>query len=261
MRILIRTSNWAIWGRRLGSFALPVAILPIVMHRERMIETPTFHLIEIVALSVAALALLLSLGAFIRLWVTGDQGWGKAGLGVVFSLAVLAPVAIALLLSLRYPQITDITTDPSDPPVLISGLPAPPNTPDVVARIRTAFPNVQTRTYPLAPAQVYAMAGVLAQARDWDIRLRREPQTATDEGQINAIATTLLGWRDEVSIRIRGEEGGSRIDVRSAALSGVPDLGDNGTRIEEFLVALDGLVSDFLRDTPAAAAPAAEPEG
>jgi hypothetical protein len=242
----------------LGSFALPVAILPILMHRERLIETPTFHVIEAIALGVAALALLLSLGAFVRLWVTGDQGWGKAGLGLVFSLAVLAPVVIGIVVSWRYPEVTDVTTDPSEPPVLISGLLAPPQTPDLVARIRTAFPNVQTRTYPLDPAQLYAMAGALAQSQGWDIRLRREPQSATDEGQINAVATTLLGWRDEVSIRIRGEADGSRVDMRSAGLSGVPDLGANGRRVEEYLVALDKLVSDLLRDTPAAAAPAAE---
>ena len=264
MRILVRTSKWAIWARRLGSFALPVAILPVLMHRERLLETPTFHFIETIALGVAAFAFLLSLGAFIRLWVTGDQGWGKAGLGLVFSLVVLAPVAVALLVSMRYPQITDITTDPSEPPVLISGLPGTPQTPDVVARIRAAFPNVQTRTYPLDPTQVYALAGALAQAQGWDIRLRRAPQDSQDEGRINAVAGTLLGWRDEVSIRIRGEAGGSRVDMRSAGLGGVPDLGANGQRIEEFLVALDNEVTVLLRDTPAAAAPIEpepEPEG
>lgn len=255
MRILIRTSKWAIWSRRVGSFALPVAILPIFMHRERLIETPTFHLIEGIAIAVAALALVLALGAFLRLWITGDQGWGKAGLGLVFSLAVLAPVAFGLLVSLRYPGITDITTDPSEPPILIAGIEPPPQTPDLVARVRVAFPNAQTRTYPLDPMQLYAVAGALAQTQGWDIQLRRAPQSALDEGQINAVAMTLLGWRDEVSIRIRGEAEGSRVDVRSAGLSGIPDLGANGQRVEGFLIALDNEVTALLRDTPAATTP------
>jgi hypothetical protein len=35
MRILIRTSKWAIWARRFGSLALPLAAIPVLMHRER----------------------------------------------------------------------------------------------------------------------------------------------------------------------------------------------------------------------------------
>ena len=39
MRILVRTSRWAIWARRLGNFALPLAVIPILMHRAEAINT------------------------------------------------------------------------------------------------------------------------------------------------------------------------------------------------------------------------------
>ena len=202
MRILIRTSKWAIWARRFGSFALPLAIIPILMHRERMIETPTFHLLEGVAAMVAVLSLALALGAFVRLWLTGDQGWGKATMALVFAAIVLLPLAFGAVQAVRYPAVYDVTTDPSDPPQLISGLPATPQTPDVVAKIRVGFPNVQPRNYPIDPAQMFTLAEALARARGWDMRFRRVPQ-GSSEGQLNAIAMRPLGWRDEVAVRIR----------------------------------------------------------
>jgi len=74
MRILIRTSKWAIWARRLGSLALPLAIIPVLLHRERLITSADFNVVEIVAMSVAALGLVLSLGA---LWLLrqGRRVW------------------------------------------------------------------------------------------------------------------------------------------------------------------------------------------
>jgi hypothetical protein len=260
MRILVRTSKWAIWARRLGSFALPLAIIPVFMHRQGLIPSATFQTTEVVAITVAVLALIAALAAFVRLWLTGDRGWGTATLGLFCSLVCLLPLAYGLVLLLRYPMLTDISTDPADPPLLATGLQSVPPSPDLAAAIEAAFPNAKTRSYPLGPAQVFALANALAQARGWEVRVRREPRSALDEGQIDAVATTLLGWRDEVAIRIRAAADGSSVAMRSASLSDVRDLGANGTRIEEFLVALDNEVTVMLRDTPAAAAPVAQPE-
>ena len=85
MRILIRTSKWAIWARRLGSFAMPLAIIPVFLHRERIISSDDFLLIELVAAGFALVAAFLAIGAYARLWVTGDQGWSRATVGLFFS--------------------------------------------------------------------------------------------------------------------------------------------------------------------------------
>jgi hypothetical protein len=259
MRILIRTSKWAIWARRVGSFALPLAVIPIFMHRQRLITSTAFEATEAVAVVTAALGLILALGAFARLWVTGDRGWWKAALGALFSLIVLVPVGYGVSLALRYPVVTDVSTDPADPLPMVSALPGAPSDAATQAAIRAAFPNVQPRSYPLGPEQVFALAFALAQARDWEIRVRRAPQGPSDEGQINAIAMTPIGWRDEVAIRVRGAAGGSTVSMRSASLSPIHDLGANGQRIEEFLGALDNEVTLMLRDAPAAAAPIPAP--
>lgn len=259
MRILVRTSKWAIWARRIGGFALPVAIIPVFMHRERMIDSDTFETVELIAVALAAIALGLALGAFVRLWFSGDRGWGRAVLGFLFSVIVLAAPVAGLVVASRYPSTSDISTDPADRPVLISGRDSPAPSPQEVAEVLEAFPNARSRTYQLDPSQVYVLAGALAQARGWDIRLRRAPQNELDEGQINAIVTTLLGWRAEVSLRVRGEPGGTEVAMRSASLGATHDLGENGNRIEQFLSALDGEVTIMMRDLPSAAPEPAEP--
>jgi hypothetical protein len=254
MRILIRTSKWAIWARRLGSLALPLAVVPILMHRERMIASNDFHLIELIAMGVAGLALFLALGAFARLWVTGDEGWGKAAMGLFFSLLCLVPLAFILFLALRYPPVSDVTTDFARPPGLVSPVETRSWTAEQRAALEAAFPNARTRSYPIEASQMYALAAQLADARGWEPRARREPQSALAEGQINVVATTLLGWRDEVVIRVSGDAQGSVVAMRSTAVHGIHDLGENGRRIEEFLAALDNQITLLLRDAPVAPA-------
>ena len=257
MRILIRTSKWAIWARRFGSLALPLAIVPVFMHRERMILSSDFHIIEFVAIGVAAIGLFLALGAFVRLWITGDLGWGKAVTGLLLSLIVLAPAGFLLSRALQYPAISDVTTDFARPPGMVSQTEAEPATPASRPLIEATFPNARNRTYPIEASQMFGLVSLLVENRGWEQRARREPQTPLAEGQINSIATTLLGWRDEVVIRVSGSAAGSTIAMRSAALHTGPDFGENGRRIEQFLAALDQRVTEMLRNAPLAPA---EPE-
>jgi hypothetical protein len=261
MRILIRTSKWAIWARRFGSLALPLAVIPVFMHRERLITSTDFHIIEVIAMGVAALALFLALGAFARLWVTGDQGWGKATMGLFFSLLCLGPLALILALALRYPVVSDVTTDFVRPPGLVSPVETRPWTIEEQQAIEAAFPNARTRTYPIEAPQIYALAAQLVDAKGWESRARREPQTPLAEGQINAIATTLLGWRDEIAIRITGSAQGSTVAMRSTSLHNIHDLGENGRTVEDFLAALDNQITLMMRDAPLAPAPAPAPAG
>lgn len=259
MRILIRTSKWAIWARRLGSFALPLVIIPIFLHRERMITTDDFHIIELVAAGFAALALLLALGAFARLWITGDQGWSRATTGLFFALICLAPMAVVLWMAFRYPPVTDVSTNFADSPALVSVV-AKLATPEQRTALEAAFPNARTRTYPIAAQQMFGLIEQLGRANGWEPRARRAPTHPLDEGDLNAIATTLLGWRDEVAVRVQGTAAGSTVDMRSAAAHGWLDLGENGRRIEQFLLALDERITLMLRDAPQTPAAPAEPE-
>jgi hypothetical protein len=258
MRILIRTSKWAIWARRLGAFALPLAVIPVFLHRERLISSADFHIIELVAGGFALLALFLAIGAFARLWVTGDQGWVRATFGLLFALACLLPMAFVAWLALHYPPVSDVSTDYADPPRLSSTIGAV-LTPEQRAEIQAIFPNARTRSYPIEAQQMFQIIEQQLAANGWEPRARRAPTTPLDAGEIGAIATTLLGWRDEVAIRVRGVPTGSTVDMRSNAAHDWRDLGENGRRVETFLLALDQRITLLLRDAPqtGAAAPAA----
>lgn len=249
MRILIRTSKWAIWSRRLGSFALPLVVVPVILHRERFIESTTFHALGAAAVAVAGLAVLFGLVAVIRLWFTGDRGWSRAIAGIILGTVCLAPLAYGAVQAQRYPAILEAVTDLADPPELVIPAAARDLSEDYAGLLAEAFPNVATRTYPVEAAGMFDLVEHLALERGWEVLLRRAPPGAAGEGRLNVLVTTLLGWRDEVALRVAGDPGGARVDMRSVSLVGMHDLGANGRRIEEFLGALDAAVMVALRDS------------
>lgn len=264
MRILIRTSKWSIWARRLGSVAVPLVIISVLLHRFRLITSDLFLAAAAAAGIVALAAVFVSMIALARIWQTGDRGWSRALSGLVFGLLCLAPFAWYGSLALRYPPVTDIaTTDRGLLPLVFepgtSAMPPPKllTTPEIVV----VFPNVETRTYPLGQSQTFALVQALVAGNGWDIRMLREPTASFDPAQINAQIMTIPGWREEAVLRITGTATTSVVDMRSASLNALHDFGANGRRIEAFLTALDDAVTTLLRDNPNANQPVeVEPE-
>ena len=263
MRILIRTSKTAIWARRLGSLAIPLVVLPGAMHHLGLIDSPGFLIVMMATLAVSALAVLVAILALIRLWFSGDQGWMKALSGLFLGLICFAPFGYYGYLAYRYPPVTDIATvargelpllflpdtAKMPPPILLS--------PEEQARI---FPNATTRTYPLDVNQLFGIVDKLAIAQGWDIRRQVEPAADGTPGRINARITTIPGWREEAVLRVIPSPGGASVDMRSASINAPHDFGSNGSRIEDFMIALDNEVTTLLRDNPTANQPASEDE-
>ncbi len=264
MRILIRTSRWAIWARRLGSVSVPLVIISVLLHRFRLITSDLFLVAALAAGLVALVAVLTALIALARLWQTGDQGWGRALAGLLFGAISLLPYAWFGSLALAYPPVTDIATADRGamPLVFEPGTQAmpPPKMLSADEMART-FPNVETRTYPLGLVPTFGLVRAMVEGQGWDVRLLREPEPGSDLGQLNAQIVTLPGWREEVVIRVTGGLTTSAVDMRSASLNALHDFGSNGSRIEDFLAALDDAVTTLLRDNPNANQPLeAEPE-
>ncbi|MET3896884.1 heme/copper-type cytochrome/quinol oxidase subunit 4 [Devosia sp. UYZn731] len=258
MRILIRTSKWAILARRFGSLAVPLTVIPVWLHREHLIPSDIFLIAAVLAALVAASAVCIALLALIRLWHTGDQGWGRTFSGLLLGLLCLVPVAYFTMLAVRYPPVTDIaTTDRGRMPLVLepdTTLMPPPKLLSN-AQIDAIFPNVRTRTYPLDAQQAYDIVLRMVTDRGWDIRRQQAPASPTDTGRINARIVTLFGWREEAVLLITGTANGVSVDMRSASINAIHDFGSNGQRIEDFLVALDTEVTTLLRDNPNADQP------
>lgn len=250
MRILVRTSKWAVWARRFGALALPVAVIPVLLHRARLVSSDHFLVVEAAALGLAALAVTAACIAFVRLWFTGDQGWGRAVMAFVFGMVCLAPAAYFLWLSATVSASPDVSTDYGNSPPLTTFIDARFIGPEERERIESAYPNARSRTYPIEAPQMFAVAETLISAQDWDVRARRVPVGPLGEGQVNAVVTTLLGFGQEVVVRVSGNAEGARVDMRSASLSAFPDFGENGQRVEAFLLELDNQVTLMLRNAP-----------
>lgn len=251
MRILIRTSKWAVWARRFGALALPLAVVPVLLHRGHVISSDNFVAVETVAMVVAAAAVAMSLIAFARLWFTGDQGWGRATVAFVFGAICLLPAAYFAWLAVSVPASPDVSTDFSESPQLVSFIESRFIGPEERARVEAAYPNARPRTYPIEAPQMFEVVERLTGTQGWDQRARRAPLGPLDAGQVNVVVTTLLGFSQEVAVRVTGGADGATVDMRSASLSSFPDFGENGQRVEAFLLELDNQVTLMLRNAPA----------
>jgi hypothetical protein len=250
MLILVRVSKLAIWARRFGAYALPITILPIIMQRSSAISVEAFEVTEALALVLAALAVCFGLGAFARIWVTGDRGWGRAVAGLLLGLVCLVPGAVLVAEYLRYPVTGEVTTDAADPPPLVSRVTVDPPGPALVARIAAAYPTLKSRDYPLDPGQVFGLVDNLVKDRNWQV-LRRDAPDDQGNAQLNAMATTLFGFREEVSIRLAATADGTSVAMRSVSLSTLREPGANGSRVANFLTDLDTKIAQLQNSQPA----------
>jgi len=137
------------------------------------------------------------------------------------------------------PPIHDITTDTADPPEFVAIAPLRSDAPNPVVypgeetatQQREAYPGIQTLQVDAWPAIAFEHALETARMRDWEI-----VEASEAEGRIEATATTFwFGFKDDVVVRIRGDNGGSAVDVRSKSRVGRSDVGANAARIEVYL--------------------------
>src|SRR5262245_10297053 len=110
------TSKVAIWSSRLGWFALAVAVLSIIIVRSGLLEIVPALATFAASLVFASLAILLAFAAFVVIWRQGLGGLGRALLGLLLGLALLAYPAYLGTRALRLPAISDVTTDTANPP-------------------------------------------------------------------------------------------------------------------------------------------------
>jgi uncharacterized protein (DUF1499 family) len=250
------TSKLAIWARRTAGFAFVASFLAIIIVRSGMLENLPALATLGGAIAIALIAMLLSLAAFVVIWMEGLAGMGKALAAMAISLALIAYPAYLAVRAAKLPWIYDITTDPLDPPryeALARVRPRDAN-PAAYAGLysaeqqRTAYPDIGPMLVSVAPEVAYEAArGVIARRRDtpiaplWRvIELRAPLASARREGRIEAVAyTSLMGLRDDVVVRFRAEADGTRIDARSSSRYGSFDFGANARRIRNLMNDID----------------------
>jgi hypothetical protein len=94
----------------------------------------------------------------------------------------------------------------------------------------------------------------------------REPIPGRRDGRIEAVARTpVMGFREDVVIRIRGNDEESRIDMRSSSRYGSHDIGSNASRIRDYLDGVEETIDATLereeRKKPTVAKKGPAPKG
>jgi uncharacterized protein (DUF1499 family) len=250
-------SRLAAWSGRLALFSLAVAALSVIIVRSGLLEIVPALTTFAAALVFAALAILLSFAAFIVIWRQGLAGLRYALLGLFLGLLLLAYPGYLGYRASKLPAISDITTDPANPPrfdVLARLRPrGSSNYPGaaVAERQRAAYPDVAPLQVDATPKIAYDIALALVTKRKWVVVDQRPPAAGRREGVIEAVARTLImGFRDDVVIRVSPMGQGARVDMRSASRYGSHDFGANASRVRALLEDIDDAVGSAPEPRP-----------
>ncbi|HZP10817.1 MAG TPA: DUF1499 domain-containing protein [Nevskiaceae bacterium] len=146
--------------------------------------------------------------------------------------------AVVIVSGHGLPMIHDISTDLTDPPVFViaptmqrDALNSLDFDPKTAPLQQQAFPDLHGIETNETPAAAFDHAKLVAKSLGWEIYAED-----AGSGRIEAVETTkLFGFKDDVVIRVRAREGGSRIDLRSVSRVGEGDMGANAGRIGKFV--------------------------
>lgn len=241
-------SRLAVWSRRVAVFSIPVVLLAITIVRSGLLELVPALATFAGALALAGVAILLALGAFIVIWREGLRGIGHSVLALAIGIGILAYPAYLATRAYRLPVINDVTTDPIDPPRFeaIARLRSRESNPITYAGLRAAelqraaYPDIEPLLLNVSPQEAYDTALAVITRRKWRIVDARPPQGGRRDGLIEAVARTpIMGFRDDVVVRIRPAQEGARVDLRSASRYGRSDLGANASRVRALIDDID----------------------
>jgi hypothetical protein len=137
----------------------------------------------------------------------------------------------------EFPILHDISTNLTDPPQFSALALRTDNLRGVSSveiwakRHHEGYPDLKTVRSPIPAAQLWTNANAIVQSRGWKIA-----RSDASAGLIEAIDTTsVLRFRDMVSIRVLSDGAGSVLDIRSVSEVGTSDLGVNANRIRAFI--------------------------
>ena len=233
----------ATWSRRIVLFSLQLVLLGIVLHRVFGLPTPVALNLFLTGFAGATVAVLMGLVALVIIWRQGCGGALSASAGVLLGLVLLAWPAAVVAYARMLPKMHDVTTDAQAPP-RFSALAAlrtkDSNSPEYpgagLARVQLeAYPDIRPVVVPRPAAETFEVIDDTVRRLRWEVVAAEAPKGRGRPGVIEAVERTLLlGFYDDIVIRIDGDHRETRIDIRSASRYGAHDLGRNAARVRSF---------------------------
>jgi len=234
----------AIWSRRLAAFAIALGLIAILLARSRIVDIGAALAVLGAAIFFACAAVLCALSGAVVIWRLGRRGIGYVGAGLALALLVLAVPSWMAVQAMRLPLINDISTDLIDPPFFSRSSRAiaardnidhPPIPAEWRDDQRAAYPAVQPIVLDLDVEEAWPLVLKAVEARKWRVIEQIKPGGRSGVGHIDAVDRTLImGFPDDVTVRVKPLAGQTRIDVRSASRYGRHDFGANAKRIQAF---------------------------
>src|ERR1700719_602600 len=226
-------SGLATWARNLAVFSVIAVVVSILIVRFGFLEMKPAIATFFGALGCAAI------------WQNGTRGMARILLAFMIDAVVLAYPAYLALQYRKLPAIHDITTDPIDPPRFeaLARLRASDGANTAVyaglysaEQQRLAYPDIEPIQVEIPAERAYALALALGTKRKWLVIDERPPQPPRRIGRIEAVARTpIMGFRQDVSIRVMPDGDESRVDIRSSSRYFESDLGSNAARVTKFI--------------------------
>ena len=241
------TQDWpagmTVWSLRFAIFAVTLAGSAVALHR--LLSFPTPQTLNLIALSfaIAGSAIVLSLGGFFQVWRRGGTGAAQGAAGLLLAGALLAWPALYWPVTKALPRINDVTTDWDAPPafaaLLLERGPGTNTTAYVPAYAplqRRAYPDLKPIIIERSVEDAFLLAREFVRRLKWKLAAEQAPDERQNApGIIEAVDRTLImGFHDDVVVRVVGDSQQARIDIRSASRYGRHDLGRNATRIRKF---------------------------
>jgi uncharacterized protein (DUF1499 family) len=231
------------WLWKLQLLWLVLALVAVIAFRLTLFPwRPTLLLVAAATAGLILTGFMSLLVLFVLL--RGRRSGGRLCLAAAaLSLPALIVVLLLGLQGAKAPPIHDITTDPDNPPLLRAAQqlrragdnPVGYEGAVVADQQRRAYADIGPLVITMPPAQAFERCRAVAGQLRWRI-VAEHPQ----QGEIEAIDQSLLfGFIDDIVIRVKATDSGSRIDLRSASRAGVSDLGVNAKRIRSFIQAFN----------------------
>ena len=238
-------SSLATWSRNLAIFSVVAVVVSILIVRFGFLEMKPALATFFGALGLAALSTLVGLAAFAAIWQNGSRGMSRILLAMLIDVAILAYPAYLAWQYRKLPAIHDITTDPIDPPrfeALARLRGGEGANPAAYAGLysaelqRATWPDIEPVDLDVPVQRAYELTLQLVNRRKWLVIDERPPQLPRRIGRIEAVARTpVMGFREDVSIRITPDGEGSRVDIRSSSRYFESDLGSNASRVTKLI--------------------------
>ncbi len=240
------------WSSRIAVFSVSLVVVGAVLHRLTSFPTPVALNLFAVGAGGAALAVLVGLVAAVQIWRRGTPGAASVAVGILLPVLMAAWPLTYLPAFLRLPPINDISTDTQAPPrfvALAQQRPREANRPEYPgARFaeeqEKAYPDLHTVVVDRGVEEAFELVEEIVRKLKWRVATATPPAgKGATGGTIEATdVTTLVGFVDDIAIRVEGTAARSRIDVRSAARFGRADFGQNASRVRRFLAELQSRV-------------------